>query len=108
MLDAVFSTDRDAVLAAVPLIGALLLGFFRLDTLLAAPQRPVPRIPPLTVGPRTARLPVSTRTASPSSAIPMAAASPCAGKPPHPPAPQGRGTLEDHCDALYGTASSGL
>jgi hypothetical protein len=39
MLDAVFSNDRDALLAAVPLIGALLLGFFRLDTLLAAPSR---------------------------------------------------------------------
>lgn len=43
MFDAVLSTDRDAVLAAVPMIGALLLGFFRLDTLLAAPPRVRPR-----------------------------------------------------------------
>lgn len=45
MLETVFSSDRDAILAAIPLIGALLLGFFRLDTLLAAPSRVRPRRP---------------------------------------------------------------
>lgn len=57
MLDAVFSTDRDALLAAVPLIGALLLGFFRLDTLLASPQRL--RSSDSAAGPRASRRPPS-------------------------------------------------
>jgi len=57
MLDAVFSNDRDALLAAVPLIGALLLGFFRLDTLLASPQR-------LRPGPSASGRPASSRPPS--------------------------------------------
>lgn len=45
MLETVFSSNRDAILAAIPLIGALLLGFFRLDALFATPPRIRPRRP---------------------------------------------------------------
>jgi hypothetical protein len=38
MHEMVLSSGRDAMLVAIPLLGLLLVGFFRLDSLLAAPR----------------------------------------------------------------------
>ena len=45
MHETVLSSGRDAMLVAVPLLGLLLVGFFRLDSLLASPRpRPEARL----------------------------------------------------------------
>ncbi len=50
MFDTVFHTNLDIFLIALPLLGVLALGFFRLDSLFAKPARIRPRRPASGVG----------------------------------------------------------